>query len=81
MADYIDDKRCEPLGVSLSEVDRVLKASGARRLLSQWREEDVRTSAGHKSCVDAGAASGVLLRQARLRPPTPLTEIGEPFSK
>jgi hypothetical protein len=77
MGDYLASKRRDPLSVSLSEIDRVMKASGVRKMLTQWRQEDVLSDAGRKSYIDASGALGLLLLQVRLRRPLLLTEISE----
>jgi len=75
LGDYLTKQRQEPLSVAIVEVDRILKASGARTLLTQWQAEDALSSAGRKSFLTPAAVLGLLLLQMRLRRPTLLTEV------
>ena len=75
MGDHLRESRSEPLGLAVVEVDRILKASSARRMLTQWRSEDVKSSAGRKSILDETAALTLILLQIRLGRPTMITEM------
>lgn len=77
MGNYLRESRQEPIGLAVVEVDRVLKASGARRLLTQWRAEDVKSAAGRKPILDSAAALSLILLQIRLGRPTMITEMAQ----
>jgi hypothetical protein len=75
IGDYLRESRSEPLGLAAVEVDRLLKVSGVRRMLTQWRSEDVKSPAGRKSILDETAALSLILLQIRLGRPTMITEM------
>lgn len=77
MGDYLTHSRREPLGLAVVEVDRVLKASGVRRMLTEWRAEDVKSPAGRRPILDATAALSLILLQIRLGRPTLITELAQ----
>ena len=75
MGDYLTELRSERPGLAVVEVDRILKVSGIRRMLTLWRSEDAKSSAARKSILDEAAALSLILLQIRLGRPTMITEM------
>jgi hypothetical protein len=81
MGDYLSERRTEPLGLAVVEVDRVLKVARIRQLLAGWRSEDVLSAAGRKPIMDETAALSLILLQIRINQPTLITELSHTFLK
>ena len=79
MQDYLNAEDQDPISVCVVEVDKVLKKSGARKLLVQWRAEDMKSGAGRHAILSPAAALTLIFLQLRLRRATLITEIGATF--
>jgi len=79
MKDYIRAQQANPVSVAVVDVDRVLKLSGARQLLLQWRAEDAKSTAGRPAIHSADAALALILLQISLNRPTLIKQLRRTF--
>jgi len=66
MRDYLTSEMVDPVGVAVVEVDRLIKKSGAQKLLRQWQAEDAKSAAGRPAIFTPTAALSLILLQLRL---------------
>lgn len=79
MRDYLTANQADPISVAIVEVERVIKASGIRKLLMQWRNEDVKSKAGRQAEISIAGALVLIFLQLRLGRATLVTEIADTF--
>jgi hypothetical protein len=66
MPAYLTQQVQTPITAAVRDITTILKNSGARQLLSDWKEEDRRTSAGVNPIITVDGALALLLVHMRL---------------
>ncbi|MBC7761737.1 MAG: hypothetical protein H7201_08060, partial [Candidatus Saccharibacteria bacterium] len=67
LRDYVDAERSELLSVCVVEIAKVIRKANVRKLLVQWRAEDVKSAAGIQAILTTTDALTLVLLQIRLR--------------
>ena len=79
LRDYVDSERSELLSVCVVEIAKVIRKADVRKLLVQWRAEDVKSAAGIQAILTTTDALTLVLLQIRLRRKTLVTELADTY--